>query len=77
MVTDNIVNIVGDDKGVSIYLKVRLRYVCTLRFLGHDSSSGVWNRVSTRKYVAFTGRISLSHAMRPGLKSAIFGWQND
>ncbi len=21
--------------------------------------------------------ISLSHAMRPGLKSAIFGWQND
>ena len=22
-------------------------------------------------------RISLSHAMRPGLKSAIFGWQND
>ena len=25
----------------------------------------------------FLSTISLSHAMRPGLKSAIFGWQND
>ena len=35
-----------------------------------------WEVEHERSGILGTNTISLSHAMRPGLQSAIFGWQN-